>query len=39
GQFHHNFAWQFIQLCNPELALADIQARAMGCEPALDFQI
>ena len=39
GQFHHNFAWQFIQLCNPELALADIQARAMGSEPALDFQI
>ncbi len=39
GQFQHNFAWQFIQLCNPELALADIQARAMGSEPAIDFQI
>ena len=39
GQFQHNFAWQFIQLCNPELALADIQARAMGSEAAIDFQI
>ena len=39
GQYQHNFAWQFIQLCNPELALADIQARAMGSEAAIDFQI
>ncbi len=39
GQFQHNFAWQFIQLCNPELALADIQARAMGGEPQIDYQI
>ena len=39
GQFQHNFAWQFIQLCNPELALADIQARAMGGEPVIDYQI
>lgn len=39
GQFQHNFAWQFIQLCNPELALADIQTRAMGGEPQIDYQI
>jgi hypothetical protein len=39
GQFQHNFAWQFIQLCNPELALAEIQARAMSNEPLLDYQI
>ena len=39
GQFQHNFTWQFIQLCNPELALAEIQARAMSNEPLLDYQI
>lgn len=39
GQFQHNFAWQFIQLCNPELALADIQARALHGEPLIDYQI
>lgn len=39
GQFQHNFAWQFIQLCNPELALADIQARALRNDGVLDYQI
>lgn len=39
GQYQHNYAWQFIQLCNPELSLADIQAQALGNEPPLDYEI
>lgn len=39
GQFQHNYALQFIQLCNPELSLSDIQARILGQEQALDYEI
>ncbi|MFC3913624.1 HTH-type transcriptional regulator Cbl [Pseudaeromonas sharmana] len=39
GQYQHNFAWQFIQQCNPQLALSDIQARVFGSEPMLDYEI
>ena len=39
GQFQHNYALQFIQLCNPELSLSDIQARILGQEEPLDYEI
>lgn len=39
GQFQHNFAWQFIQLCNPALSLTDIQARVFGLDQAPDYEI
>lgn len=39
GQFQHNFAWRFIQLCNDELSLSDIQARVFGLEPMLEYEI
>ena len=39
GQYQHNFAWQFIQLCNPALASSDIQARVFGSDPVLDYEI
>lgn len=39
GQFQHNFAWQFIQLCNPSLSLTDIQARVFGTDQVPDYEI
>ncbi len=39
GHFQHNFAWRFIQLCNPALSLVDIQARVFGTEAQPDYEI
>lgn len=39
GQFQHNFAWQFIQLANPQLSVTDIQAKVFGTDQAPDYEI
>jgi LysR family transcriptional regulator, cys regulon transcriptional activator len=39
GQFQHNFAWQFIQLANPQLSVTDIQARVFGTDQVPDYEI
>ena len=39
GQFQHNFAWHFLQLCNPALSLSDIQNRVLGNDDHYDYEI
>ncbi|TCW00277.1 HTH-type transcriptional regulator Cbl [Biostraticola tofi] len=42
GQLQRKYAWRFIQLCNPELSLTEIEEKvltAQANEPALDYQI
>jgi len=39
GQFQHNFAWHFLQLCNPALSLSDIQSRVLGNDDHYDYEI
>jgi LysR family cys regulon transcriptional activator len=30
GKFQPNFAWRFLQICNPSLAISDIQAQVFA---------
>ncbi len=42
GQLQRKYAWRFIQLCNPELSLTEIEEKVLSAqanEPALDYQI
>ncbi|TNV13118.1 HTH-type transcriptional regulator Cbl [Buttiauxella sp. B2] len=40
GQLQRNYVWRFIELCNPELSVADIKRLALESEEtALDYQI
>ena len=40
GQLQRNYVWRFIELCNPELSVADIKRLALEPEEtALDYQI
>lgn len=40
GQLQRNYVWRFIELCNPELSVADIKRLALESEETvLDYQI
>ncbi|MCA1920562.1 HTH-type transcriptional regulator Cbl [Buttiauxella noackiae] len=40
GQLQRNYVWRFIELCNPELSVADIKRLALEAEETvLDYQI